>query len=114
MARAAWLLILIIVGVACDDGGTINELQIGTLIVEVLTTGVDSLDVNGYAIDIDNGVTVLGSQLNDTTVTELFEGDHSVLLSDVAQQCSVGGSNPVTATILDGDTTNLSFAVTCP
>ena len=114
MARAAWLLILIGVIVACDDGGTINELRIGTLIVEVLTTGVDSLDINGYAIEIDNGVTVLGSQLNDTTVTELFEGDHSVLLSDVATQCSVGGSNPVTVNIVDAQTTDLSFAVTCP
>lgn len=114
MARAAFLLLLIGVGAACAEEGTINELEIGTLVVEVLTTGMDSLDANGYAIDIDNGVNVVGSQLNDTTSIDLFAGDHSVFLSDVAQQCSVGGSNPVTTAIVDGGTTNLSFAVTCP
>lgn len=114
MARAAWLLVLICMGAACDDGSTINELEIGTLIVEVLTTGADSLDPNGYAINIDNGVEVVGSQLNDTTFIDLFAGDHTVLLSDIALQCNVGGTNPVTATIGDGDTTNLSFAVACP
>jgi hypothetical protein len=114
MARAAWLLVLISMGVACDDEGTINELEIGTLVVEVLTTGADSLDSNGYAIDIDNGVNVAGSQLNDTTSIELFAGAHSVLLSDVASQCDVAGDNPVTTTIADGVTTNLSFSVACP
>ena len=114
MARAALLLALIGGIAACDDDGTINQLEIGTLVVEVLTTGTDSLDINGYAINIDNGVNVAGSQINDTTSIELFAGDHSVLLDDVAVQCSVGGSNPVTTSIQDGVTTNLSFAVTCP
>lgn len=114
MARAAWLLALVVAFVACDEEGGLNDLEIGTLVVEVLTTGTDSLDLNGYAIDIDAGVNVVGSQVNDTTFVDLFAGSHSVLLSDVAPQCAVGPANPQNAVIEDGLTTNLSFAVTCP
>ena len=114
MARAVWLLALVVALVACDEDGSFGDLKIGTLVVEVLTTGTDSLDVNGYAIDIDAGVNVVGSQINDTTSVDLFEGSHSVLLSDVAPQCAVGPANPQSILIEDKVTTNLSFAVTCP
>ncbi len=114
MARSIWLVALAVALVACDDGGTLNDLQIGTLVVEVLTTGIDSLDTNGYAIDIDAGVNVVGSQINDTSSVELFAGSHIVLLSDVAAQCAVGPANPQNVVIENDVTSNLSFAVTCP
>jgi hypothetical protein len=47
------------------------------------------------------------------TFTGLAEGDHSVALSGVASNCSLGGPSPQTVTVPFGGTATTTFAVTC-
>ncbi len=83
--------------------------QPGTLRVSVTTTGA-SQD-GSYTVSVDGGtaLTLSGSR----TIQNLAAGSHSVLLGDVAANCTVSGSNPQTATVTAGQTTTLTFAVSC-
>ena len=83
--------------------------QPGTLRVSVTTTGA-SQD-GSYTVSVDGGTaqTLSGSR----TIQNLAAGSHSVLLGDVAANCTVSGSNPLTATVTAEQTTALSFAVSC-
>ena len=72
--------------------------QPGTLRVSVTTTGA-SQD-GSYTVSVDGGtaLTLSGSR----TIQNLAAGSHSVLLGDVAANCTVSGSNPLTATVSAG------------
>jgi hypothetical protein len=84
----------------------------GILRVITTTTGA-SLDPNGFTLMIDGaGGYALG--INDTvTVSHVREGSHAVRVADVAQNCTVTGSNPQTVAIYVFDETTVEFAVTC-
>ena len=45
--------------------------------------------------------------------TNLAAGDHSVRLDDVADNCSISGGSTRTATLAEGDTAEVTFAVAC-
>jgi hypothetical protein len=47
-------------------------------------------------------------------ITGLGEGDHSVLLDDIASNCSLGGlANPMTVSVVAEETIDVTFTVTC-
>jgi uncharacterized protein (DUF2141 family) len=83
----------------------------GDLEVTTSTTGQE-LD-NGYAVVIDGGAPQpIG--INATAMFEdLDDGDHSVLLTDVAANCIVSGSNPRTVTVPVDGTGSTTFNVSC-
>ncbi len=83
--------------------------QPGTLRVNVTTTGV-SQD-GSYTVSVDGGTAL--SLSGGRTIQNLTAASHSVLLGDVAANCTVSGSNPQTVTVTAGQTTTLSFAVSC-
>src|SRR5439155_1756034 len=89
-----------------------------TAVIEVAaaTSGID-LDPNGYALQIDGGSLRLLLGAGTVTVDGLAGGDHSVVLSGAAGNCTVAGDNPRTLHVITGgaarDTARTTFQVTC-
>ncbi|HLB81842.1 MAG TPA: hypothetical protein VJJ54_02030, partial [Gemmatimonadales bacterium] len=93
------------VSCAPTGGGT------GSLTVTTSTTG-SSLDPDGYTVTIDGSF----SQPIPTNGTVTFmgpSGDHSLALSGVASNCTVGGANPRTVNVPSGGTATTTFSVSC-
>src|SRR2546423_2140159 len=93
------------VSCAPTGGGT------GSLTVTTSTTG-SSLDPDGYTVTIDGSF----SQPIPTNGTVTFmgpSGDHSLALSGVASNCTVGGANPRTVNVPSGGNATTTFSVSC-
>src|SRR5207249_4045743 len=88
----------------------------GSIQVTTATSGID-LDPNGYALQIDGGSLRLLLGAGTVTVDGLAGGDHSVVLSGAAGNCTVAGDNPRTLHVITGgaarDTARTTFEVTC-
>jgi Tol biopolymer transport system component len=84
----------------------------GRIVVTTVTTG-DSLDPDGYAVQVDDtGQGPIGP--NDSLpIGGVAPGDHQVTLSGVAANCSVGGDNPRSVTVTAGGEDSVTFAVSC-
>jgi hypothetical protein len=84
----------------------------GAIEVIVETSGTD-LDPDGYLVLLDGGSSKTAT-VNDTlTFTNVVPGDHSVQLSGIASNCGVSGPNPLTTTVVAGNTTHEAFVVAC-
>src|SRR5205085_823129 len=79
------------VSCAATGGGT------GSLTVNTSTTG-SNLDPDGYTITIDGSFSQQIATNGSVTFTGP-SGDHSLLLSGVASNCTVAGANPATVTV---------------
>ena len=90
---------------APTGGGT------GSLTVTASTTG-SSLDPDGYTVTIDGSFSQQIATNGSVTFTGP-SGDHSLLLSGVASNCTVGGANPRTVTVPSGGTATTTFTVSC-
>src|SRR5436190_15496733 len=88
----------------------------GGIQVTTATSGID-LDPNGYAMQIDGGSLRLLLGAGTVTIDGLAGGDHSVVLSGAAGNCTVGGDNPRVLHVITGgaarDTARTLFQVTC-
>src|SRR5947199_280915 len=88
----------------------------GSIQVTTATSGID-LDPNGYAMQIDGGSLRLLLGAGTVTIDGLAGGDHSVVLSGAAGNCTVGGDNPRVLHVITGgaarDTPRTLFQVTC-
>ena len=83
----------------------------GTVVVTTATTG-DTLDPDGYSVEIDGTSTAVG--INDTvTIGDLAAGTYAVTLSDIADNCSLSDTTAMSVTLAGGDTANVDFGVTC-
>ena len=95
------------VSCAPTSGGT------GSLTVTTATSGASGdLDPDGYTITIDGSF----SQPIGTNTSATFtgpSGDHTLALSGVASNCTVGGANPRTVTVPSGGTATTTFSVSC-
>ena len=95
------------VSCAPTSGGT------GSLTVTTATSGASGdLDPDGYTITIDGSF----SQPIGTNTSVTFtgpSGDHTLALSGVASNCTVGGANPRTVTVPSGGTATTTFSVSC-
>jgi hypothetical protein len=83
----------------------------GGLRVRVTTTG--DLPDDSYLLTLDQGAPQPVAANADLTLTALALGDHVLALSDIAQNCSVTGANPRSATVTAGDPVEVSFEVSC-
>jgi len=89
----------------------------GSITVTTSTTGLD-LDLDGYTVTVDGSTSTsksIATNSGSTGVTfpGLSVGNHGVVLSRVASNCSVTGGNSQTASVIAGDTTPIAFSVTC-
>ena len=95
---------------ACgDDPSAPSETAVT---VNVVTSGSPS-DAEGYAVSIDGGTPVTIDINGSVTFTALASGGHTVLLTDVAPNCTVVGDNPRTVDVDAGETAETTFDVTC-
>jgi Tol biopolymer transport system component len=85
---------------------------VGSLRISTNTTGAD-VDPDGYAFAVDGGTSQLIGINATTTLTNVAAAPHSVQLSGLVGNCSVGGTNPRAVTVLAGATAEVSFAVSC-
>jgi len=84
----------------------------GDLTATTSTSGTD-LDPDGYMVTVDGGAARQIGINGSVTYNGLPSGDHSVALSGVAANCTVGGSNPRTISVPAGGAVSTAFSVTC-
>jgi dipeptidyl aminopeptidase/acylaminoacyl peptidase len=94
------------------------QANVGTLVVTVLTTGVE-LDADGYGLAVEGG-TPTAVSVNDTVTLAAPAGAVTITLSDLAVTCdpstgerSATGTATTTATVPLGGTTNVAFDIAC-
>ncbi len=84
----------------------------GSLTVTTSTTGL-SLDLDGYTATVDGTTSQTVSNNGSVTFNGLSAGSHTVVLSEVAANCSVNGGTSQTVTVPAGGTATAAFSVTC-
>jgi hypothetical protein len=84
----------------------------GTLLVNVATSGPDQ-DSDGYTLTIDDQASQAVGVNGTVSIADLGAGVHTVQLSGVVSNCTLGGTNPRSITVPAGGTADLSFNVAC-
>jgi len=84
----------------------------GTLRVNTTTAGGDP-DANGYVVTLDGEASQPIGLNASITVDNLTSGSHTLELSGLAENCSLEGDNPRSATVTTGITSETNFAITC-
>ena len=82
----------------------------GTVVVGVQASGVDVQTNFAFVVD---GTSTFAIATAGTVSIVLPIGTHSIALSQLAGNCTVAAPNPVSVTVSNGATTNVSFSVTC-
>ena len=86
--------------------------NVGTLRITTTTTG-PSPDADGYAFLVDGGTgQPIGVNVM-VTLPNVAAGAHTVLLSGIAGNCSLGGTNPRSVSVPAGATASVAFTVAC-
>jgi len=103
--------------ITASSGGRSGSLLItvsaaGSIRLTTNTTGTD-LDPDGYTFRVDGGPPSSVATNAVAILNPIPAGNHSVTLSDVADNCSVSGSNPALATVALAETSDVVFAMTC-
>jgi hypothetical protein len=86
--------------------------RVGDLDVTTTTTGQD-LDPDGYTVTVDNGANQAIGISESVTFTALPDGDRTVELTGIADNCTVSGANPRTVTVPFGGTATTTFSIDC-
>jgi probable HAF family extracellular repeat protein len=102
---------VILSGLSCG-GDDITQPTTGTLEV-TSSTGGDELDPDGYTVQVDAGAPQSIGATSSLSNSNVTAGNHTVELGGIAANCSVAGDNPRTVSITAGQTTTVSFVVTC-
>jgi hypothetical protein len=95
---------------SCTDNN-LPSAPTGKIEITTATSGPDP-DRDGYAITIDDGAETTVAT-NAARELDLEPGRYSVRLTETAPNCTVAGENPRTITVTAGETTTVSFQVTC-
>jgi len=100
------------------NGGTasttfaVNCVQaLGDLVVWTSTTGAD-LDPDGYTVTVDGSTNKNIATNGNVTFANLDVGNHTVLLTGIAPNCSVTGANPHDVDVQFGANAD-TFNITC-
>jgi Tol biopolymer transport system component len=81
------------------------------ILVSAATTG-EELDSDGYRVAVDGGPPRPLAINGSVRITGVTPGEHDVVLSDVADNCVLAGSNPLRVTVAGG-TASADFTVSC-
>jgi Tol biopolymer transport system component len=84
----------------------------GTLQVTASTTGSPA-DPDGYTVVVDGTQTLPVGTNGTVSFADMSVGTHSVSLEGIAENCAVGGQNPVSVNVALGATVPVSFPVSC-
>ena len=101
--------------VQTDVAFAVTCVGIANIRVSTLTTGLDK-DLY-YAVEVSDcaaGYTCSqGMEASGTLEFNVPSGTHTVRLTQIAENCTVNGANPVLVTTPSGSTVNVAFQVTC-
>ena len=89
-----------------------NTTTTGNLTATTSTTG-SNLDPDGYTVTVDGTTSQPIATNGNVTFNNLAAGNHTVVLSGVATNCTVGGGTSQTVTVPPGGTATATFAATC-
>jgi len=92
--------------VTCSGSST------GSITATVSTSGAN-LDPNGYSLRVDGGTSQHVGLNGSVTFAGLTPGSHTVLLGDLANNCSVNGPNPQTVSVPSGGVAQAAFLIAC-
>ena len=84
----------------------------GELFVSTNTSGVD-LPAGGYTVSVDGGASQTIAANGNTMFTQLYAASHTVVLSGVAGNCALTGSNAQQVNVSPGQTAAITFAASC-
>lgn len=109
--RAVCALAIVGAFAACgdDNGGT--GPNVGSITVSVTSSGV-GVDSAGYVVTLDNGDGEDVAPNGDLSISAAA-GSHSVALTGVGGNCTVGGDNPRTVDVVAGEDVAVTFDVSC-
>jgi PKD repeat protein len=105
-----------VAGLASDTSAAFDvmpEPMTSSVAVTTTTTG-PSPDTDGYTATLDGGPSQAILPNGSVSFTALASGSHTVVLTDVAANCAVGGGNSKTVTVAEGGTNTAAFAIACP
>ena len=85
---------------------------IGSIALRTRTAGANP-DLDGYTVALDGGTGAPIGMNSLVTLSRLPAGPHSLLLSGVAANCTVQGTNPRAVAVLTGSATEVTFGVAC-
>src|SRR5258705_13735324 len=104
---------LAVLALASGCGETvINVSSDGRIEVAVSTNGSDP-DTDGFSVTVDGGTARFVAPGGSVVLDSLSEGGHSVLLTGLADNCQVEGSNPRSVVVGRDGQANVSFDVRC-
>src|SRR5207237_1422305 len=120
--RTGWSLLAaaaatLVVAGACNDSQSpkpralLGLPDVGTLAVTVTTSGSNT--PGGYTIVVDGSSSQSVGANAVATFVGLPPGSHTVFLSGVPSNCSVGGANPRSVSLIAGVVAATSFSVSC-
>ena len=81
--------------------------------IRIVTSTAGTPDADGYNVTVDDGPLQPIGATAAITVANVVAGPHTVALSGLAPDCTVGGSNPQSVSVAEGATAEVSFGVTC-
>ncbi len=112
-ARLALAVPLLAAGLAGGCGETMISISTdGRIEVAVNTTGSD-VDTDGFSVSVDGGTARFVAAGGAVTLADLSPGSHSVLLTGLAENCRVDGTNPQPVTVVAGRTVLVPLMVNC-
>jgi hypothetical protein len=85
----------------------------GGIRVSVTTTGGDP-DANGYLVSLNAGPERSIGGGATVTFDNLYHGEHTLLVLDVARHCTIEGDNPRRVAVIAGAITAVAIAIHCP
>ena len=92
---------------------TCDPLPPGTGSIRVSTTTSGSDQDSGYEFTVDGGPSTTIGPNDAATVDNLAPGQHTVVLSGVADNCTVDGGTSQTVTVSSGTAVGASFSIQC-
>jgi hypothetical protein len=71
------------------------------------------VDIDGFSVSVDGGVQQFVAPGARVTLADLAPGSHSVLLSGLAENCRVVGTNPRAVVVGSDGNATVAFEVSC-
>lgn len=84
----------------------------GAIQVSAQTTG-EALDPDGYLVSVDGGGPAVLDVNGSVSFSGLPAGDHEVVLTGVAGNCTLTGTSTRTVPVVVGETATVSFEIAC-
>jgi hypothetical protein len=98
--------------IACgDDQGGLGP-STGSIRVTTQSGGIGA-DSDGYVVRLDSAAAVPIRDQTPVVLTGIAAGSHTIALDSVASFCQVVGGASRTVVVHGGDTSDVSFSVTC-